>query len=140
MHDPVQHWFPVVHVVPGTPQTVLGASHLPVVALQFAVQHSVLFVQAAAVAVHAAASARPPSIVSMKPSVPLSAGGVTPVSGSTTEVLVPAVRSVDDRVILASASDEDDVRHGGGREQTKCSPGKLPHNPDPPCVRASAAK
>jgi hypothetical protein len=68
-HEPVQHWFPVVHDAPGNSQRVDGLPHLPLAASQFALQHSVLFAHVSASGLHVAASARLPSIVSMKPSV-----------------------------------------------------------------------
>jgi hypothetical protein len=80
-HEPVQHWFPVVHATPGNAQPDVGLAHFPLTVSQFAEQHSVLFVHAAAVAVQAPASARLPSMVLTKPSVPLSSPGLTPVSG-----------------------------------------------------------
>jgi len=61
----VQHWFPVVHVALGNAQEPLGASHLPVALLQFAVQHSVLLTHLALVAlqVPAASAPREPSTI-----------------------------------------------------------------------------
>ena len=101
-------------------------------------QQSALVAHVWATSLQSAASARLPSIVEMKPSVPLSRSGSCPC-----RVAVPRLRRRARRrwvIILASTSDEDDVHRRGGREQTKCSPGKLPHYPDPPCMRVSAAK
>jgi hypothetical protein len=136
--EPVQHWFPVTHVVPGNEHNVDGAPHLPLVASQFAEQHSLLFAHVSAAALQVLVSARLASmIMSMKPSAASPASDDPPVSCepfaslSPPSLLVvdsspPSVESVMPGV-FASATREYDVHHGNGTDQSESRKGSPAH-------------